>query len=77
MIEKIPAKTVTKFLDDLQHVSATKIQAAWFGWKVRKLMETHKPELKQHKAAVTIQKQVRSYNSYFRARFLSAETGYL
>ena len=60
-IESIPAKTVNTFLQNLEHESATKIQAAWVGYKSRKNLEELKPALVKSKAIVVIQRQVRKW----------------
>lgn len=66
IIENIPAKTVTKFFNELEERSATKLQAAWRGYRARMLMNTHKPELKRYEAAAVIQRQVRKWLGYRR-----------
>jgi len=68
IIENIPAKTVGKFLLDIESEAACKIQSAWRGFKARKNLA---PELANHKkvlAAVTIQRQVRKWLARCRAR---------
>ena len=61
IIETIPAKTVNKFLEDHEQESAKGIQAAWKGYRTRKIMEQLKPEMKKEKAAIVIQKQIRKW----------------
>ena len=58
VIEHIPARTVTTFLENLERESAKKIQAAWLGARTRKMMRIWAPEMKKDKAAVIIQRQV-------------------
>jgi len=60
-IETIPAKTVHKFLENLEHESVSKIQAIWRGYKTRKIMERLRPELRKEKAAIIIQRQIRKW----------------
>jgi len=43
---------------DLENTSARKIQAAWTGWRTRKLFENAGPVMRKDKAAVLIQRQV-------------------
>lgn len=67
-IETIPAKTVDKFLENLDRNSAIKIQAAWRGHKTRKSLSGLKPGMKKVRAVIVIQRQVRRWLRQCRAR---------
>lgn len=61
VIKDIPAATIDKFFMELQYSAASKIQAAWLGSRTRSKLAQSKPRRLQHKAAITIQRQVTFY----------------
>eukprot|EP00794_Sanderia_malayensis_P003416 gene3416-3907_t len=68
VIENIPAKTVDKFLKNIQIEAAMKIQRIWRGHSTRKTLEPKLGEIKRIRAAIKIQRQMRKWLARCRAK---------
>ncbi|PSN58244.1 IQ calmodulin-binding motif-containing protein 1 [Blattella germanica] len=60
-LNALPADQLVFYLNDLNETSARRIQAAWRGYRTRKLFSEQRQQLAKEKAAVTIQRQVRHW----------------
>lgn len=60
LLESVPAREVNKFMVENQEQAITRIQAGYRGMVARRRATKQRNEVKQQRAAVTIQRQVRA-----------------